>query len=315
MTTRSIVLKITVLFILFLTACSDAPEIDNTILLDGDQLFDPSLYNPSQYLVSMAIENPTTAQKNTPVVIAVHGYTASTFEWDEFRAYNTSSNNNILISQVLLGGHGETYEAFKNSKWQDWQTPILNEYKALQNKGYTNINFAGSSTACPLVMDLIKNKKIDHNGMKNIFLIDPIVIPSDKLLTLVGLIGPMLGYLESDNTTAENKYYYRFRPQETLNELLDVIHKVRLDLQDGFKLPIGTKMKVYKSIRDASADPVSAVLIYKGLTNNDGSLIAIDMVDSDLHVMTRLDAREGVTQKDRANQKRIFDDMLMRILQ
>lgn len=60
----------------------------------------------------------------------------------------------ILISQVLLGGHGNTYEEFKNSTWEDWQEPIMTEYNALREKGYTNINIVGSSTACPLVMDM-----------------------------------------------------------------------------------------------------------------------------------------------------------------
>ncbi|UAM99226.1 hypothetical protein K8354_05225 [Polaribacter litorisediminis] len=306
--------KLTVLFVLFFAACSEAPEINNETMLDGDQIFDPSLYNPEDYLVSLSVENPTEIQKNTPVLITVHGYSASTFEWDEFREYSTI-NANILISQVLLGGHGRTYEAFKESTWKDWQNPILAEYNALRSKGYTNINFAGSSTACPLVLDLIKEGKIGENGMKNIFLIDPIVIPSDKLLTLVGLVGPMLGYFESTNTAVEDLYYYRFRPQETLNELLDLIDKVRKDLQKGYLLPTNTNMKVYKSIKDDTADAVSAVLIYKGLKNSDGTPINVEMLDSQLHVVTRLEGRENVTQKDREIQQQVFDDMLTILMQ
>ncbi|HSM63386.1 MAG TPA: hypothetical protein VK833_05560, partial [Gillisia sp.] len=131
-------------------------------MLDGDQIFDPSLYDPAKYLVSVAIDSPSDTQKNTPVIITVHGYSASTFEWNEFRTYS-DANADILVSQVLLGGHGRTYEEFKNSTWRDWQEPIMTEYNALREKGYTNINFAGSSTACPLVMDLIKSGKIGDN--------------------------------------------------------------------------------------------------------------------------------------------------------
>lgn len=314
MITRNIFFGLQVVFLFFLSACSKNPDIDDATMLDGDQIFDPSLYDPEAYLVSMAIDDPSEAQKNTPVVIAVHGYSASTFEWDEFRTY-TDANADILVSQVLLGGHGRTYEDFKNSSWHDWQEPIMAEYNALREKGYTNISFAGSSTACPLVLDLIKKGEIGANGMKNIFLIDPIVIPSDKLLTLVGLVGPMLGYLETDNSEGEEGHWYHFRPQETLQELMDLIDKVRRDLQKGYDLPAGTNMKVYKSIKDSSADPVSAVLIYKGLKNSDGSDIDMEMMDSDLHVVTRLDGRENITQKDRDIQKGVFDDMLMRIEQ
>jgi len=314
MTTKNMLFRLLLLFLVGLSACSKSPEIDNATMLDGDQIFDPSLYNPAQFLVSVAITNPTAEQKNTPVVIAVHGYSATTFEWDEFRTY-CNAKANVLISQVLLGGHGRTYEDFKNSSWEDWQEPIMTEYNALRAKGYTNINFAGSSTACPLVMDLIKKGKIGDNGMKHIFLIDPIVVPSDKLLTLIGLIGPMIGYLETTMTTAEEGHWYHFRPQETFDQLLNLTVKSRKDLQEGYNLPAGIGMKVYKSIKDPTADAVSAVLIYKGLKNSNGSNIDIEMIDSELHVVTRLDGRDNITQHDRDTQTHVFDDMYMILIQ
>ncbi len=314
MITRNKFFGLLVIFTLSFSACSKSPDINNETMLDGDQIFDPSLYNPAKYLVSVAIENPTAAQKNTPVVIAVHGYSSSTFEWDEFRSY-CDAKPNILISQVLLGGHGRTYEEFKSSTWEDWQEPIMTEYNALRDKGYTNINFAGSSAACPLVMDLIKEGKIRDNGMKHIFLVDPIVVSSDKLITLIGVAGPMMGYLETPMTAAEEGHYYHFRPQETVKQLLDLTEKARKDLQKGYNLPSGVKMKVYKSIKDPTADAVSAVLIYKGLKNSDGSNIDVEMLDSELHVVTRLTGRDGVTQHDRDIQAHVFDDMYMILTQ
>jgi len=314
MKTKYLLHKLLFIMIVGLSACSKSPEIDNATMLDGDQIFDPSIYNPAKYLVSVGIANPTAAQKITPVVIAVHGYTATTFEWDEFRTY-TNSKTNVLLSQVLLGGHGRTYEEFKNSTWVDWQEPILTEYNALRNKGYTNINFAGSSTACPLVMDLIKNGQIGANGMKHIFLVDPIVIPSAKILSLVGLIGPMLGYVDNNNTVGEEGHYYHFRPQETMQQLLDLTVKTRKDLEEGYNLPSGIRMKVYKSIKDPSADAVSAVLIYKGLSNSDGTKVDVEMLDSELHVVTRLAGRENVTQHDRDIQTHVFDDMYKILMQ
>ena len=314
MTTKNRFYGLIVILLLVLSACSKSPDIDNATMLDGDQIFDPSLYNLELYLVSVAITDPGEIQKNTPVIIAVHGYSASTFEWDEFRTF-CNAKANILVSQVLLGGHGRTYEEFKNSTWEDWQEPILTEYNALRAKGYTNINFAGSSTACPLVMDLIKKGKIGDNGMKHIFMIDRIVIPSDKLLTIIGLVGPMMGYLETTMTPAEEGYWYHFRPQETLKQLLNLIDKSRKDLQKGFNLPAGVHVKAYKSIKDPSADAVSAVLISKGLKNSDGSKIDIEMIDSELHVLTRLNGRDNITQHDRDNQTHVFDDMYRILMQ
>jgi carboxylesterase len=308
MTTKTIFFRLLLFFAIGLTACSKMPDINNETMLDGDQIFDPSIYNPARYLVSVGIENPSAAQLNTPVVIAVHGYSATTFEWDEFRTF-CESKADILVSQVLLGGHGRSYEEFRKSTWEDWQAPILEEYNALRSKGYTNINFAGSSTSCPLVMDLIKKGAIGANGLKHLFMIDPIVIPSDKLLTIIGLVGPMLGYLETTNTSTEEGHWYHFRPQETLNQMLDLTDKTRKDLQKGYNLPTGSQLKVYKSIKDPTADAVSAVLIYKGLKNSDGSKIEIEMLESDLHVVTRLTGRDNITQHDRDIQTHVFGDM------
>jgi carboxylesterase len=73
-----------------------------------------------------------------------------------------------------------------------------------------------------------------------LFLVDAIVVPSVKLQSVVGLIGPMLVFTEVDQTSEENKYWYRFRPQETITELNNVMKVVRKDLEDGVKLPTRT---------------------------------------------------------------------------
>jgi len=291
-----------------MSACSKNPEIDNATMLDGDIIFDQSLYDPAKFLVSAGITDPTTAQKNMPVIIVGHGYSASTYEWDEFQSF-CKAKGDVLVSQVLLGGHGRTYEEFKNSTWEDWQTPIMTEYNALRAKGYTNISFAGSSTSCPLMLDLIKKGSITDNELKHIFLVDPIVIPSDKMLTLIGVLGPMLGYVESSLNPMEEGKYYHFRPQETLKQLMSLIDKTRKDLQKGYRLPAGTELTLYKSKRDPTADAVSAVLIDKGLKRNDGTDIDIEMLDSDLHVVTTLAYRENVQQKDKEIQLHVFSDM------
>jgi carboxylesterase len=125
----------------------------------------------------------------------------------------------------------------------------------------------------------------------------------------------MMGYLETTMTLAEEGYWYHFRPQETLKQLLDLLYKSRKDLQKGFNLPAGIRVKVYKSIKDPTADAVSAVLISRGLKNSDGSKIDIEMIDSELHVFTRLNGRDNITQHDRDNQSHVFDDMYKIIMQ
>jgi len=147
----------------------------------------------------------------------------------------------------------------------------------------------------------------------HIFLIDPIIIPSDKFLSIVGVVGPMLGYIEADTAPGEEKYYYHYRPEETLQQLNNVLGAVRGELQSGITLPKNVYLKVYKSIKDPTADPVSAVLIYNGVKTSTGGHIDIDMIDSKLHVFTRLSLVPDVTDQDKANQLYAFNDIATRI--
>jgi carboxylesterase len=295
-----------------LLGCGKNPEISPDTL-DGDVIFDASLYQPEKYLVSRAKPQPTPAEAQRPVLIAVHGYSASTFEWDEFRQW-AGNRTDFAISQVLMGGHGRDYASFKNASWRDWQQPVMEEYQRLEQAGYKNISLAGSSTGCTVILDMLANGYFNNRQKpRQLFLIDPNVVPSDKLLTLVGVVGPLLGYVEADNTTGEDKHWYHYRPYETLRELRNVVNIVRKDLQKGFKLPAGAQLKVYKSETDHTADPVSAVLIHKGVKTSDGRAVDVSMVNSSLHVFTRLDLRENVTAQDRANQRRAFEDIAQRL--
>jgi len=301
------------LFFLFLllSGCDSTPDISDEHL-DGQIIFDASIAHPESYLQSLANPHPSVQDAAKPVFIAIHGYSASTFEWDEFREYSVNRDD-YFISQVLLGGHGMTYDDFKKASWRTWQESIKDEYDRLLEAGYSNINFVGSSTGGALLIELLASGYFDNKATpRHIFLVDPIVIPSSKLISIIPIIGPVLGYTESDNTTEEDTYWYRFRPQETLQELLEVIVRVRKKLENGITLPPGTTMKVYKSIMDPTADPVSAVLIYKGLKTSSGGSIDVAMVESDLHVFTRLSLRNGIDSADLENQLLTFKDIVAR---
>ena len=305
------ILVATITLLLF-AGCKKTPNI-TADYLGGGIIMDSSIYNPQNYLVSASNPNPTAAEAQKPVIIACHGYSASTFEWSEFRTWS-AARPDYYISQVLLAGHGSTYADFKKSTWRDWQSSIAVEYNKLVKDGYKNIDFAASSTSCTLLLDLI------HAGFFNnatttvhIFLVDPVVIPSDKSLSLVGIIGPMLGYLTSNDNPGEQKYYYHYRPEETLQQLEDVLNVVRKELQKGFTLPANVYLKVYKSKKDPTADPVSAVLIYNGIKTSTGNHIDLDFINSSLHVFTRLSLVPNVTDLDRQNQVYAFRDITTRI--
>ena len=296
------------LVFVLLASCAKSPDINNETMLDGDQIFDMSLINPEDFLISARYPNPSEVLKNTPVVIAAHGFSASTFEWQEFSEF-AETKGTFLVSQVLLGGHGRSHEEFKNATWKDWQSSIIDEYNKLSQLGYKNIYLIGSSTGCPLIINMVKTNALTRAKPKGIYLIDPIVISSNKTLTLVNALGPVLGYTTTNLDSGEEGHWYVYRPYQALIQLMELIDLVRKDLQHGITLPEGTKMKTYKSTVDDAADPVSAVLIYQGMKRSDGSKTAVEMVDSKLHVFTRLRGRESVTQADRDLQQHVFGEI------
>lgn len=300
---------------MLLAACNKSPVIDDVTMLDGNQIFDASLNHPENYLASSYLANPTENQLNTPVIIASHGYSASTFEWDELRAF-ADKNKGFYVSQVLLGGHGRTYQEFKDATWKDWQQSIKDEYEKLSKMGFKKIYLVGSSTSGALLLNLIKSNFFSsYTKPKGIFLIDPIVLPSNKSLTMIGLLGPVLGFTTSELEEGEKGYWYVYRPQESLKQLLAVIDLTRRDLEDGFSLPQDTYLKVYKSIKDETAEPVSALLIYKGLKTSKGANIDVEMVESNLHVFTRLKGRSNVSSADEALQLKTFTEMRNKMLE
>jgi len=291
-----------------LLSCSSTPAIDNSMLDAGTFSYAvPDSLN--KHLVSNYISNPGSLQKNTPVIICAHGYTATTFEWDELRAY-ANSKGTFYVSQVLLGGHGRSYTDFKKSTWEEWQSSIKEEYQKLSKIGYKNIYLAGSSTGAPLLINMVKTNFFKTDSLpKGIFLVDPIIVSSNKTLTMVGLLGPVLGYMSVDLANGEKGHWYVYRPQETLKQLMALIDLTRLDLEATITLPVGTSMKVYKSSQDETADPISAFMIYKGMRTSTGGNIQVEIENSGLHVFTRLAGRENVKPADVTLQQKVFADM------
>ncbi|NVK48971.1 MAG: esterase [Cyclobacteriaceae bacterium] len=296
------------LVIFSLGSCGDPSNIGDD-LLDGKLIIDPSIMTPENYLISVSNPNPSPKEASRPVFILCHGYSATTFEWSEFVEWSGETDS-YYTSRVLLGGHGKSYEDFKSSSWEEWQQSIFDEYEALLDAGYTNIHLVGSSASAALILEAVSSGYFNgKTPPKNIIFIDPIILPSDKLLPLIGVVGPLIGYMEVDNTEIEKSYWFTYRPQETLQELQNLLKKVRLKLQKGISLPPETNLTVFKSIQDPTADPASALLIYKGLSPS--QQVNIQMINSSLHVFTRLQGRvDTISSLDRLNQEETFQKMV-----
>ena len=284
---------------------------DNS-MLDGPLVNDSSLVDPT-FRVSSRPDRDS-LDRNKPVIICAHGYTACTYEWEEFRDF-AQADGRVYTSLVLLGGHGRDIQDFENTTWQQWQAPIMEEYDSLVKLGFKHLCLAGSSTGGTLIMEYISRKAFDGKAVlpEKFFFIDPIVVPSSKLLHIISVVGPLLGNSPVERKTeAEKRHWYTNRPASTLEQLNDLCELMRSRLENGFSLPQDASATCYKSDVDDSVDPVTAVLIYKGLSDAKGAKIDVQMVRSDFHVFTQLAARVSVTAADRALQKRVFAEMIER---
>jgi carboxylesterase len=297
---------------LLAVGCGITPIKYDNSMLDGPEVNDTSFSDPT-FLLST---HPDLASfdRNRPVIICAHGYLACTYEWEEFRDY-AMNNGQIYTSLVLLGAHGRDIEDFEGSTWKQWQAPIMAEYDTLVKLGFKRICLAGSSTGGTLLLEYLSRNAFNGKAVlpEEFFFIDPIVVPSAKLLHIVNVVGPILGNSPVERTTeAERRHWYTNRPASTLAELNSLCELMRDKLENGFSLPAGAHAKCYKSKVDDSVDPVTALLIYKGLTDDGGKKIDVEMVESDFHVFTQLASRITVDDADRELQKRVFDEMIKR---
>jgi carboxylesterase len=301
-----------VALLILATACGETPYEYEDWWLDSPAVLDPSLNDPD-YLLSTRV-GLTPADRDRPVIIAAHGFTASTYEWQEFRVYAEHSSP-VLVSLVLLGAHGRSVAEFEASTWRQWGQPILDEYRSLVAQGYTNISLAGASTSGALILEQLAGRQY-HGSVtpQHFFFIDPIVVPGDKKLSLIPLLRYLVHHVVTTGTAEEAPHWYTNRPTAALAQLNELVTRVRSQLTRGVRLPAGSQAKVYKTAKDETADPVSALLIHKGLRTSDGKPIEVQMLDSRLHVFTRLNGRnpESISAADRQRQQQAFEDMIGR---
>jgi hypothetical protein len=204
--------------------------------MDSDSTEDISLSDP-YYLLSSRIEAPTQADLETPVVIAVHGFGAATPEWHDFQTW--AEGEGILVSTVLLGGHGRSLDVWIESNQMDWREPILDEYRALADLGYEHISMATMSTASPLALTHFMEGNFDDlPPLENLFLVSPFIVSQDERLYIAPVIGPILNNVPSNNNDWEKERFYTNRPHPVFPPLMDLLNSVAGQLDgEGITLP------------------------------------------------------------------------------
>ena len=123
----------------------------------------------------------------------------------------------------------------------------------------------------------------------------------------------MLVYSDTGQPVTEDKYWYHFRPQETIQELNKLIKTEQNGLEDGITMSNDTYLKVFHSIHDPNTNSLSAVLIYKGLSHANGSIVDVQIMNSGIHVFTRFKLRLSVSALDLINQKDAFQQIAAKL--
>src|SRR5690606_19402656 len=113
---------------LLVSGCLPLNEVECDATCEASWL-DGNTVRDTADLVSQRLPSPDSATLAKPVIIAAHGFTASTYEWEEFQRY-AEADGRVLVSRVLLGRHGTDIEDFEAGTWRDWGRPILEEYRA-----------------------------------------------------------------------------------------------------------------------------------------------------------------------------------------
>lgn len=288
--------------------CSCGPQFEDT-WMDSPETEDPALSDPSYLASNRAIPDEQLAE---PVLIAVHGFSASTFEFGELHT-RLQDEPGIHLSRVLMGGHGRDLEAWRATTPDDWFEPVLDELDALAARGHTNVSIVTSSTGGTLMLRALARGDFDDRpAPREIFLVDPIIEPLDQSLYALPAALWIDHVFYEDFTEEERRHWYSNRPREALLGLLDVINETKAALFDTITLPAGTNLKLYVSETDEAVDPRSPGLIEDGVEASGGTIEREDF-DARFHVFVRGTARASFTDDDVALQQQAFDDMIARL--
>lgn len=225
---------------------------------------------------------PSPADGEKTVLLTAHGFAATPFENHYLLDWLLQQSPDCLGSRVMLGGHGESADAFRRATWQDWQAPLETELRALHQLGYQKQVAITTSTGGTLLLELLSRQHFP--ALKKLVLVAPLVEPVDKVMRLAGL-GRRSGLIGSVRNTFDEDWigcWYRELPIQAIEQLDIVTRKLRELLRRGLRLPSDLQILIVQSRREVIVDRRSAYLITDGLIHNHVELL---MLDSHWHLL------------------------------
>jgi carboxylesterase len=270
--------------------------------LDSPETMDPALTDPS-YLVSNT-KHPTSDDLRRPVLVLVHGFTASSYEFNYFKDHLTRLVPDIQYSTVVLGGHGRDYNAFKKSTAMDWGQPIKDEVNALIQQGYQSIYLLGVSTGGTLLLNQLLDGNFTHPSIKKMIFVDPYIIPKDKLLYITPYIQWLIPNTVSGATHPRaQRHWYINRPTSSVSQLARLLTTVQSKLTAS-KSYSPLPLQVFVSKHDPVADARSVTLLKDALG-------PIEMVENNTHhhVIIEPSAKENWSEADNTALDQVMSTM------
>ena len=268
---------------------------------------DSALLDPTA-LVSNRIDQPTAMQKDQTVCVLVHGFSASSFEFEDLKQRMLAKDPTLLFSSVVMGGHGRNYEAFRLATHEDWLAPIKKELQDLTVKGYKNVMLFGVSTGATGIMHLALTGHLDDVPIRQIILMDPYILPVNKSLHLVPwlkYIIPNTRLLDVDDTDV--RHWYTNRPSQALHELLRLVKRTQANLREhsgAFLAPV----RIYTARLDPIADTRGADMILNALG---ADVVSIDRYESNHHVLIKPTTKKDWSDNDQRQYDRIIDEIFL----
>jgi len=260
-------------------------------------------------LISSNAASFSTEMLKRPVIITAHGFGASPFEWQDFSKF-ISTHSDALISNVFLGGH-DSLSNFSSTSWETWLDPICNEYDRLVSLGFESIYICGCSVGSTLIIQGLLNHRFRPSlPLKHIFLIDTLIVPKQKLLYWLPWIKSFMFDPKLVLNSEEKLHWLPYRPKTSLLELLRLIKKTRRDINQGIHLPDHVQISFFQSTHDPVIDIKSYYLVKKALSYNLSKQVHSYLINSELHVFSRLSLRKNLQPQDTSNQTFFFNYVL-----
>lgn len=278
------------------------PVIFEDHWMDSPLTIDQALMSGNA-LLSSRIPEPTMIQIEQPVCLLVHGFSASSAEFDNFKELLDKQGTNLLISTVVMGGHGQNYAVFKDATYKDWIQPIIDEVSKLKRIGYKNISIFAVSGGGAATLHAVLSEKI--TGIRQLILLDPYIVPKNKLIFWV----PVLRIFIKNTTSAASRdveYMNKYvnRPASALDELRQLVLQVQHDLKTN-QLDEVPSISVFTASGDPSSDTIGADYIKRYIPST-----SVIRYESDQHVI--IDSKTKINWTD--DDQKLMLDVVTQIL-